>query len=69
LKKEGITTKEWDTDDKLYTFETDVANLHLLFATGSHSRRVYRYGRWLKNKEKRLAHKIIPTNPNLKEVE
>jgi hypothetical protein len=69
LKKEGIVSKENDTDDKLYTFETDVANMHLLFATGSHLRRVYCSGRWVKDKEKRLGHKIIPFNPSLSEVE
>lgn len=65
LKKEGIISKKYITDDKLFTFETDNANLLLLISTGSHSRRVNRHGRWLKDKEKRLGHKIIPFNPKL----
>jgi len=64
LQKTGLIFNEWSTDDKLYTFEVDIANLPLLIATGSHSRRVSRQGRWLKDKETRLGHKIIPFNPN-----
>lgn len=64
LKKEGIISDEYITDDKLYNFETENANLLLLIATGSHSRRIHRNGRWLKDKEKRLAHKIIPFSPS-----
>lgn len=65
LKKEGIISDKFITDDRLYTFEIENANLPLLIATGSHSRRVHRNGRWLKDKEKRLAHKIISFNPDL----
>jgi hypothetical protein len=63
LQKRGVIFNEWDTSDNLYTFKTDNANLPFLIATGSHSRRVFQNGRWLKDKEKRLAHKIIPFNP------
>jgi hypothetical protein len=66
LKKMGIIFNEWSTDEKLYTFHVDIANLNLLLATGSHSRRVSKIGRWLKNKEKRLGHRIFPFNPKLK---
>jgi hypothetical protein len=65
LKKTGLIFNEWETSDKLFIFETESANLPLLIATGSHSRRVSRYGRWLRDKEKRLGHKIIPYNPLL----
>ena len=64
LKKTGLIFNEWYTDDKLYIFETDNANLPLLIATGSHSRRVSQHGRWLIDKEKRLGHKIIRFDPN-----
>ncbi|MDA3813941.1 MAG: hypothetical protein PF570_06770 [Candidatus Cloacimonetes bacterium] len=63
LEKEGITTDDFLTDDRLYLFETDNPKLPRLLATGSHSRRIHHKGRWLKDKEKRLAHKIIPFNP------
>ena len=66
LKKRGGIFNEWKTDDNLYDFDTDNANLSLLIATGSHSRRVFRYGRWLKDKEQRLAHKIIRFDPKFK---
>jgi hypothetical protein len=65
LKKTGLIFNEWETSDKLFIFETESANLPSLIATGSHSRRVSRYGRWLKDKERRLAHQIIPYNPSL----
>jgi hypothetical protein len=64
LKKEGIISNEFITDDNLYTFEVENAKLSRLFATGSHKRRIYKNGRWLKDKEKRLGHKIISYNPN-----
>ena len=67
LKKEGIISEEYITEDKLYTFITENANLPLLIATGSHSRRIHRHGRWLRDKEKRLGHRIIPFNPEIKE--
>lgn len=63
LKKEGIISEEWGTADGLITFEIDIKKLALLIATGSHSRRVNRNGRWLKDKEKRLGHRIIPFSP------
>ena len=66
LKKMGIIFNEWSTDDKLYTFHVDVANLPQLISIGSHSRRVHRYGRWVRDKERRLGHKIIPFNPKLR---
>ena len=66
MKKTGLIFNEWETSDKLYIFETESVNLPILFATGSHSRRVSKIGRWLKNKEKRLGHRIFPFNPKLK---
>jgi len=67
LKAKGIIFNEWTTDDRLYTFETDNANLDLLISMGYHSRRVHKRGRWLKGREKKLAHRIYPFNPKLKE--
>jgi hypothetical protein len=66
LKKLGIVSNEFITDDKLYCFTTDNANLPLLIATGRHFKRIYQHGRWLKDKERRLAHKIIRFDPNFK---
>jgi hypothetical protein len=65
LKKEGVIFNEWETDEKLYSFETDNPILPHLFATGSHSRRIFKNGRWLNNKEKRLGHRIYPFNPKI----
>ena len=67
LKKEGITANDFLTDDKLFSFITDNANLTRLLATGSHSRRIHHKGRWLKDKEKRLGHRIFRFNPKLNE--
>ena len=68
LQKTVLIYNEWTTDDQLYTFETDNINLPLLIATGSHLRRVNKHGRWLKEKEKRLTHRIIPFNPKLEKI-
>ena len=65
LQKTGLIFNEWNTEDKLFTFEVDIANLPLLIATGSHSRRVSQHGRWLKDKENRLGHRIYPFNPKI----
>ena len=61
----GLNFKTYKTADRLYCFETKVENLNQIIELGAHSRRVYRRGKWLKDKEKRLAHKIIPYNPKL----
>ena len=66
LKKLGIVSNEFITDDKLYCFTVDNANLPLLIATGRHFKRISQHGRWLKDKEKRLAHRIIRFDPNFK---
>jgi len=63
LQKTGLIFNEWRTDDKLFTFETDLKNLELLIKLGSHSRRFHRHGIWLIDKEERLGHKITPFNP------
>jgi hypothetical protein len=65
LKKEGVVSNDFSTDDKLYCFITDNVNLPRLFATGSHSRRIHRHGRWLNDKEHRLGHRLIPFSPKL----
>ena len=65
LKKMGIIFNEWSTEDKLYTFHVDVANLPRLIATGSYSRRCFKQGRWLKDKENRFGHRIYPFNPKI----
>ncbi|MCK4358331.1 MAG: hypothetical protein KAW92_06250 [Candidatus Cloacimonetes bacterium] len=65
VKKLGLTFNDWQTDDRLYVFDTKVENLLQLIELGAHKKRVFRRGKWLKNKEKRLGHKIYPYNPKL----
>ncbi|MBC8525897.1 MAG: hypothetical protein H8D22_03350 [Candidatus Cloacimonetes bacterium] len=67
LKKLGVTFKDYKTFDNLYCFHTKVSNLSRIIELGAHSRRVFRNGKWLKDKERRLAHKIYPYNPKLSE--
>ncbi len=50
------------TSDGLYTFETNNENLDVLIQCGAQKRRVYRRGKWLKKREERLGHRIIPYN-------
>ena len=63
LRTKSIIFNEWSTDDGLYTFETKNENLDVLIQCGAPKRRIYKNGRWLKSRERKLAHKIIPYNP------
>jgi hypothetical protein len=66
MKNLGITFNDYKTFDRLYTFHTKVENLKLIIELGAQSKRVFREGKWLKDKERRLGHKIYPYNPELK---
>jgi hypothetical protein len=63
LRSMGIIFNEWSTADGLYAFETNKENLDVLIQCGAPKRRVHKDGKWIKSREKKLAHKIIPFNP------
>ena len=60
LQKMGVIFDDWDTDDGLYTFKTNIANLPFLLSLGVFKRRPRRNGRWVRDKERRLGHQILP---------
>jgi hypothetical protein len=63
LRSMGIIFNEWSTADGLYTFETKNENLEVLIQCGAPKRRVHKDGKWIKSREEKLGHKIIPYNP------
>jgi len=66
LRSMGVIFNEWNTSDGLYLFEVNNENLGVLIQCGAHKRRVYKNGNWLKSREIKLSHRIIPFNPKLK---
>lgn len=67
LKERGIVLDEWETDDNLLLLDVDKRYLSLIISFGMFKRRPNKNGKWIKDKEQRLAHKIYAFNPNLKE--
>lgn len=53
------------TDEPLYHFKTNINNLSKLLALAIFKRRPHIYGKFIKNAEIKLGHKIIPYNPEL----
>ena len=66
LRSKGIIFCEWSTADGLYIFETNNENLYTLIQLGAHKRRIHKKGKFLKSRELKLGHRIIPYNPNFK---
>jgi len=63
LRSKSIIFNEWSTSDGLYLFEINNENLDTLIKLGAPKRRVHKNGKWIKSREKKLAHRIIPFNP------
>ena len=68
LRNQGVILNEWSTDDGLLLLDVNTQNLALVIALGTFKRRPHKDGAWIKDKEERLAHKILPYNPRLKKV-
>jgi len=60
LKKMGVILNQTETDDKLYILDVKTENLPLLISLGAFKRRPNKQGKWIKSKEKKLGHKILP---------
>jgi hypothetical protein len=60
LTKMGVIFDDLVTDDRIYRFYTKRTNLPLLLSLGAHKRRPYKNGKWLKDKERKLGHRIRP---------
>ena len=57
--------REDSTDDGLYIFDISKQDLDRIIQLGAFKRRPNINGKWIKDKEQKLAHKIIPFNPKL----
>jgi len=60
LQKKKLIFDKWGTDDGLVTFKTDIKNLPLFLYLGKFKRRPDIKGEWVRDKERRLGHKIVP---------
>lgn len=67
LIKRGLIFDLIGIDEGFSIAYTKVTDLTHLIALGAFRKRPHIKGSWIKNKEKLLAHKIIPYRPNLKE--
>ena len=64
LRKEGVILNEFRTDDPLLILDIDKQYLPRIIALGDFKRRPNKNGAWIKDKEQRLAHKILPYRPD-----
>ena len=64
LRHQGWILNEFDTDD-FGVVDVEISKLEQIIELGAFRRRPRLNGAWLKQKERQLAHKIIPYNPNL----
>jgi hypothetical protein len=60
LAKKGLIFKVHETSDPLVWFRTDRKNLPLLLSLGTFKRRPRLKGKWVRDKERLLGHKILP---------
>lgn len=65
LRKMGLVLNETVTDDPLHIIDVKIENLDAVIALGAFKRRPNVKGRWIRDKEIRLAHKIILYQPTL----
>ncbi len=66
LTKLGLILNEDGTDDPLWILDLKRADLPILLKLGAGKNRFAKNSKWLKDKEEKLAHKILPYNPNLR---
>ena len=59
LQNMGLISKECYTDDGLYCCFAKVKDLDVIIQLGAFKRRPHKKGKWIKDKEKRLAHRIL----------
>ena len=68
LRCRGLILNEEELDEPFTIVDVDSSNLEQIIQLGAFKKRPNLNGRWLKDKEQKLAHKIIPYNPDLKEA-
>ena len=65
LRKLGVILKEERTDDGLYILDIKTKDLAQIIQLGQFKKRPHIKGRWIRDKEKRLGHRIYPYRPRL----
>jgi len=65
LRKLGVIQREERTDDNIVIIDVKTQDLPVLIQLGQFKKRPHIHGRWIKDKEKRLGHRIIPYRPVL----
>ncbi len=60
LQNKGVIFDFWSTDDELQTFKTNIKNLPFILLLGTFKRRPDITGEWIRDKEQKLGHRIIP---------
>ena len=51
----GLIFNEWSTDDRLYTFKTNIENLPRILSMGAFKRIPNKNGKWIRDKGRRLG--------------
>ena len=69
VKKLGSILEESVLDDGIYSIDINKSKLPLLIQLGAFKKRPHLNGRWIKDKEKRLGHEILPFRPRLDDIE
>ena len=67
LKKICSIFNEWATDDAIYSADINISDFAQVIQAWAPKKRFAKNSKWLKDKEQRLAHKIIPYKPKIKE--
>jgi len=65
LRKMGVISDEWSTDDGLRLGTVDNSKLDVLIQLGAPKQRIHKKGKNLLKLEELLAHKIYPFNPKI----
>ena len=68
LSKMGVIFDIRETDDPLYCFRTNRVSLPLLLSLGAFRRRPHLKGKWLREKERLLGHRIIPCHIKISDL-
>ena len=67
LRKLGIVLIEDETDDGLWLYVVDKKDLDAVISLGTFKRKPHMNGTWVKDKEVKLAHRILPYDPDFQE--
>jgi hypothetical protein len=64
----GVIFNDLVSDDRIYRFYTKRENLSHLLSLGKYKRRPHQNGKWLKDRERKLGHRIRPITAEQKSM-